>query len=126
MKYICGIHHLSLKTTPGAYLSTVAFYRDILELPVLRVQTGATFLSCGNVVLEILNSGDGEKNCGALDHLAFYAPDVDGAIERIRQAGCEITMEPTDHVFPGETPYAVHIAFFRGPAGEDVELFCEL
>ena len=126
MNGICGVHHLSLKTTTGAYLSTVAFYRDILELPVLRVQTGATFLSCGNVVLEILNSGEEREKGGALDHFAFFTPDVDAAIERVRQAGCEITMEPKDHIFPGETPYAVHIAFFRGPAGEDVELFCEL
>ena len=126
MNGICGVHHLSLKTTAGAYLPTVAFYRDILELPVLRVQTGATFLSCGNVVLEILNSGEEREKGGALDHVAFFTPDVDAAIERVRQAGCEITMEPKDHIFPGKTPYAVHIAFFRGPAGEDVELFCEL
>lgn len=126
MKPICGVHHLSLKAAPGDYPSTVAFYRNVLGLSVLRVQTGATFLSCGNVGLEILDSGDGGERSGALDHLAFYTPDVDGMIAHVRQAGCEITMEPTDHVFSGETPYAVHIAFFRGPAGESVELFCEL
>ena len=51
-----GMHHISLKVAEDCYQATVGFYRDLLELKVVRIQDTATFLSSGNVTIEILKS----------------------------------------------------------------------
>ena len=47
-----GMHHISLKVAEDCYQATVGFYRDLLELKVVRIQDTATFLSSGNVTIE--------------------------------------------------------------------------
>lgn len=125
MAGIHGIHHLSLKAAPAQYEAVIRFYCDVMGLPLLRRQTDAAFISCGNVVLEVLHSGEGRARSGALDHFAFAVENVEEMVEHVRRAGRPITMEPRTHTFDGEQPYTVRIAFFEGPAGESVELFCE-
>lgn len=122
---VSGIHHISLKVPIDLYDSEVNFYRNLLGLKVVRMQDTAVFLSGGNVIIEILNSGEGYPSRGALDHFAFQTDDVDGLLDTLRRAGYRVTMEPTEHVFTGERPYCVYIAFVEGPAGESIELFKE-
>ena len=39
--------------------------------------------------------------------------------------GCAVMMEPTDICIDSQPPLPARIAFFTGPTGEEVELFCE-
>ena len=63
---------------------------------------------------------------GVLFHLAIRATDVTAVTERVRVAGCKITVEPKDVVIAttnGAGPVPVRLAFFEGPNGEVWELF---
>lgn len=53
-------------------------------------------------------------------HFALATTDARAAVEQVRQAGGEITLEPTD-VDLGNIKAT--IAFFKGPSGEIIELF---
>jgi len=55
-----------------------------------------------------------------LVHLALATPDTAAALEHVRQAGYEITMEPKA-VRLGNIEATV--AFFKGPNGEVIEFF---
>lgn len=123
---ISGIHHISLKVPIDLYDAEVSFYRDLLKLKVVRVQDTATFLSSGNVIIEILSSEETRLTQGVLDHFAFQTDEVDSLLNTLRGAGHRVTMEPTEYTFAGEDPYCVYIAFVEGPAGESIELFKEL
>ena len=92
---IRGMHHVSLKVAEDCYQATVSFYRDLLELKVVRIQDTATFLSSGNVTIEILKSDKVQAEKGAVDHIAFLVDDVDSLLNTLRKAGFRVTMEPT-------------------------------
>ena len=72
-----GMHHISLKVAEDCYQATVGFYRDLLELKVVRIQDTATFLSSGNVTIEILKSDKVQAEKGAVDHIAFLVDDAE-------------------------------------------------
>ena len=55
-----------------------------------------------------------------LMHFALATLDTRAAIEHVRQAGYEITVEPKDLNLGG---LSVTIAFFLGPSGESIEFF---
>ena len=61
---------------------------------------------------------------GPILHYAIRAHDVEAVIENARAHGATVTVEPKD-VTIQSTPFEVpvRIAFFRGPAGESIELF---
>jgi glyoxylase I family protein len=61
---------------------------------------------------------------GPILHLAFRSRNVDAVIERARQAGLAVTMEPKDVTIPSTpAPTPVHIAFCQGYDGELLEFF---
>jgi glyoxylase I family protein len=53
-------------------------------------------------------------------HIALATTDARAAIEHVRQAGYEVTVEPKDIQLGS---LKATIAFFRGPSGELVEFF---
>ena len=60
-------------------------------------------------------------------HFCLRCDNVDEVVERVRDAGCTVTVEPKDvqvdnKVPGGKTPITLHLAFFKGPDGEIVEL----
>ena len=128
MKYVTGLHHVSLSTLPEDYPKALSFYRDFLGFEMIcEVAMPAAdplaMLSMGNTILELVPDGSGGESSGALNHIALTTDDVDGLLEKVRTAGYEVTMEPDEFVLPhGVT---IRIAFFKGPAGESVELLCE-
>ena len=128
--FIQGVHHVSLKPTGyAAFEKTVAFYRDVLGLEVVRSwgtgdQSGI-MLKLGESLLEISASGTDQASQGAIHHYALATDDVDAVVAAVKKAGYPVTMEPTDKVLPTEPPYPIRIAFFTGPCSETVELFCE-
>ena len=63
-------------------------------------------------------SGDATDN--VVFHFALTTTDIAAALERVRRAGMQITVE-LKTVDLG--PLNVSLAFFKGPGGEVIELF---
>ena len=86
-------------------------------------QRPCLMVSCGdNSCMEILNGEEPAAKGGALDHIAFATSRVDELVERVRQAGYEIAVEPKDVELAGSP---IRIAFCWGPMGEYIEFFWE-
>ena len=128
---ISGVHHIALKAKGlEQFQKTIGFYHDILKMPILRSwgteQAPAAMLSTGDAMLEIFSDAPDELSAGALRHLAFAVKDTDACVKAVREAGYQITMEPTDISIPSVPPLPARIAFCIGPVGEEVEFFQEL
>lgn len=130
-KMIKGIHHIALRPTLVNYNRTVNFYTEILGLDVIRewgpIEKPKCMISCGDgSFVEILGGAETDMlEMGPLSHLAFSTDFVDEMIEKVRDAGYEITIEPKDIVMDSNPPYPVRLAFCKGPIGEEIEFFCE-
>ena len=120
-----GIHHISMKCERMDEFETMKdFYQNLIGLPVKREWDGGIMFDAGNALIEVFRSG-GNKGKGAIDHLAFQTDNVDAIIEKVKQAGYEVFIEPTDIVIPSEPAYPARMAFCRGPLGEEIEFFQE-
>ncbi|WP_099203745.1 VOC family protein [Scatolibacter rhodanostii] len=128
-KWILGIHHVAIRPTKENYEKTVNFYVELLGLDVLRTwgneEKPCCMISTGdNSCLEILGDGKSDPNTkGVYEHLAFHTKYTDELIERVRNAGYEVTMEPTDIVIGSVPPCPARIAFCKGPMEEIIEFF---
>ena len=121
-----GIHHVAMKVPD--FDASVAFYTDVLGCTEAhRWGEGdkrAVLLDTGDGSYVEVFAGGGSPSADApLLHLALRSTDVDGATERARAAGAEVTVEPMDVDIPCDPSLPVRIAFFKGPAGETIELF---
>jgi catechol 2,3-dioxygenase-like lactoylglutathione lyase family enzyme len=125
-----GIHHVALRTRH--WDASLAFYKDVLgfaEKITWSYPDGnrAGMFDTGGGYLEIFeSSGEIPAGAGILFHLAIRAKDVNAVTERVRAAGCKITVEPKDVTIQttnGAGPVPVRISFFEGPNGEVWELF---
>src|SRR4051812_25166765 len=94
-----GIHHVALRTK--AWDASLAFYKDILgftEKITWAYPDGnrAGMLDTGGgSYLEIFETrADTPAPGGVLFHLAIRAKDVNAVTERVRAAGCKVTVEP--------------------------------
>ena len=123
-----GTHHIAVQTLD--YEASIAFYTEVMGM----VQT-AEFSAGGRRIclldigdgshLELFEpvpgtspSGDAEGN--VVFHFALATSDIEAALERVRAAGMEITVELRTAELG---PLNVSIAFFKGPGGEVVEFF---
>ena len=106
---ITGMHHVALEACGEESLErAIAFYTEKLGMTLVRTWgegTGRTaMVDAGGTMLEIFASGTtDDPNPGSVAHL----------------------MEPTDICIDSQPPLPARIAFFTGPTGEEVELFCE-
>ena len=72
---------------------------------------------------------DGTDREPTLLHVAMRVDDVDAVLEKVREAGMAVRMEPKDVTLDNTLPNAtaarvpIRIAFFYGPDDEVVELF---
>lgn len=130
MSLIKGTHHISLKPVGREQLQeTIHFYRNILGLVVVRrwEDGSGVFLWTGNSILEINDNGEQILPQGSIHHFALSTDDVDECVRRVREAGYEITIEPTNLTLPhAEGGMNIRMAFCKGPVGEDIEFFTEL
>ena len=125
----CGAHHIAVQTRD--WDASLTFYKDVLGMEVI-----AEFGSPERKIV-LLDMGDGShmelfqptaSSPAAGDaipndpvtHFALATTDIHTAIEHVRQAGAEVTLEPRD-VSLGALNAT--IAFFRGPSGEVIEFF---
>ena len=106
----------------------MAFYHEGLGMPILRRwgqgDHSACMVDAGGCRLEIMANGQTGAD-GVVNHFALATDQVDACIAVARQWGLEVTMEPQDKILPSQPPFPVRVAFFRGPAGERVELMQE-
>lgn len=128
MGMIKGVHHIAVKPTAEQYEKTVEFYTQLLGMEIKKSwgdsQRPCLMVSCGdNTCMEILGSDSEIPAGGPLAHIAFATDKVDELIEKVREAGYQVTNEPADANLGGDTP--IRIAFFYGPVNEHIELFWE-
>jgi glyoxylase I family protein len=125
----CRLHHVTVQTRDLE--ASLRLYRDVLGMeivyefgpPAVRI----ILLDVGDgshielwAPIEPPAAPDGPAANDPQFHLALATTNTVAALEHVRQAGYEITLEPT--VLDLRTGEAT-IAFFKGPSGEDVEFF---
>ena len=126
MSLIKGIHHTALKCcSKEEYENTIAFYRDVLGLEIVRTWEEGTMLHTGCGLIEIFNNAESQLEQGVVRHFALATDDVDACVEAVTKAGYEVFMGPKDITIPSDPPFPARIAFCRGPIGEEIEFFRE-
>ena len=55
----------------------------------------------------------------------FETDHVDKIVERVRNAGYKVSVEPIDVVMKTDPVFPIRVAFIEGPLHESIELFCE-
>lgn len=125
----CGAHHISIQTRD--WEASLHLYREVLgmevvaefgspERPILLLDMGdGSHIELLAPTADLPPAGDPASN-GPIVHFALATTATRTALERVRQAGLEITMEPKD-IDLGSMQ--VTIAFFKGPNGEEIEFF---
>ncbi|MCY3865927.1 MAG: VOC family protein [Chloroflexi bacterium] len=121
-----GSHHIAIQTTD--YEASVRFYTEVMGMTeVVGFETGgrrAVMLDIGDGShMELFEpipgtqpSNDATGNI--VFHFALQTTDIEAALERVRAAGMEITVE-LKTVQMG--PLNISLAFFKGPSGEVIE-----
>lgn len=123
---IKGVHHIAFKCYGDEeYNKVISFYRDLLEMPVVRTWNTGIMLDTGAGLLEIFNNGTDRLEQGVIRHIALATDDVDAVVRIVEDAGYEVFIGPKDIVIASEIPFPARIAFCRGPLGEEIEFFCE-
>lgn len=121
-----GFHHVAVQT--GDYEGTVRFYTTVLGCREVHAWESGERKLClldlgdgGHIEVIYTPSAPPASTQGPpMIHAALCVDDVDAAIERVRSAGCTVTIEPKT-VDLGSLP--VRLAFFEGPNGEVLEFF---
>ena len=128
MASISGFHHTAIRST--RFDAVVAFYTEALGLRT-KITWGeapqrATMIDAGDGnYVEVFERSEPTSDVeSALMHFALRTDDCVAMTERARAAGAEITMEPkVVNIESSAGVIPVKISFFKGPAGEVVELF---
>ena len=122
-----GTHHIAVQAKD--WDASLKLYRDVLGMAVV-----AEFGTPERKIM-LLDIGDGSHielfeptgdapQAGEASqpfmHFAFATTDTRAAVEHVRQAGYEVTVEPKRMNLGG---LEVTIAFFKGPSGEELEFF---
>jgi glyoxylase I family protein len=123
-----GFHHVAVRVHD--FDAALRFYKEALGFTE-RVTWGegdkrAVMLDTGNgSYLEVFAGGQAQPpERGSLLHYAVRTDDVDGAIERAKKFGMQVTVEPKDVTIPSKPfPLPVRLAFCKGPGGEEIEFF---
>lgn len=123
-----GTHHIAIQTTD--YEASVAFYTEVMGMSeVVGFETGgrrAVILDIGDgshiELFEPIPGTQPSKDAtgNVVFHFALQTTEIEAALEKVRAAGMEITVELRTAQL-GDL--SVSLAFFKGPGGEVVELF---
>ena len=80
---------------------------------------------CFNSCIEIFLDGTKSAGEGCIRHFAFGTDHVDEIVEKVRDAGYKVSVEPKDVDMKTDPVFPIRIAFIEGPLHESIELFCE-
>lgn len=123
---IKGIHHVAFKCeTQEQYDEMICFYHELLELPVLRKWDTGIHLNCFNSCIEIFLDGTKSVGEGCIRDFAFATDHVDELVEKVRNAGYRVSVEPKNVDMKTNPVSPIRVAFIEGPLYESIELFCE-
>ena len=118
-----GFAHCALYTPKAR--QAVRFYMDVFDaedLGEFQASSKGRWLRLGKDILEIFESE--ELGTGCFRHIAVACSDVDALYNRAISRGAEPMIEPKDAVLSLKEPVKARLAFVRGVAGEEIELFC--
>lgn len=79
------------------------------------------FVECGGCVVEFVQIDDVEQN-GKVDHVALEVQGIEALVEKLKAEGIEFETEEIG-MTPDFGPNGMKNIFFKGPAGERIELF---
>ncbi len=125
---VTGFHHIAIKVKD--FDASMKFYTQTLGFPVTAAwgegEKRAAMIDAGNGnCFELFAGGpQGQRPDGHWGHLALRCSDTKSAMEKVKAAGFEVTMETKDITIearPVKLP--VRIGFFKGPDGELIEFF---
>jgi glyoxylase I family protein len=129
---ITGVHHVSLRV--ANLERSLALYRDTLGFALKTAFTlderRFALLETGNsAYVELVETKDdvhAARTDDVLWHFAARTDDLEHSLDAVERAGFDVTRPVTQLDLIDTTtnqPFSIRIAFFRGPDGEDVELF---
>ena len=125
-----SFHHVGLKCADLA--RSLDFYRALGMTEVLRWGEGKgeivmLDIGDGGRIELFANGGDEYAEQGKWVHFAMGCEDVDGMYARALAAGgTPLTPPKTVPLNATPKPAAIHIAFVKGPDGEEVEFFRQI
>ncbi len=98
------------------YAQAVAFYRDVVGLPLLFADESFSFarFAAGGVTFAVAGDPNLARQTPAQDRMSgigFQVPDVDAAHEALKANGVRFTMPPT------KQPWGGYMAMFADPEG---------
>ena len=103
----------------------ICFYHELLELPILRKWDTGIHLDCFNSCIEIFLDGTKSVGEGCIRHFALATDHVDELVEKVRNAGYRVSVEPKNVDMKTNPVSSIRVAFIEGPLHESIELFCE-
>lgn len=103
----------------------IYFYHYLLELPILIKWDTGIHLDCFKSCIEIFLDGTKSVGEGCIRHFAFETDHVDELVERVRNVGYKVSVEPKDVDMQTDPVFPIRVAFVEGPLHESIELFCE-
>jgi len=111
-----GVHVCNLEGSTRFYQHVFGFW--VAERLCLGNEQ-LLFLQGPGACIELIADGRGERQTGAIDHVAFEVDDLDTWLSRLRQYGVRLLDEA-----PVTVPeLKARILFCLGPDGERIELF---
>ena len=125
-----GFHHIALKC--ANLEKSLKFYTALGLTEVLRWGEGEKEivmmeLADGGIIELFANGGDEYAVNGKWAHFAMSTSDVDGMFEKAISAGATPLIAPKTVPLDSKPVLAsIHIAFVKGPDGEEVEFFQRL
>ncbi len=108
------------------YAKVKNFYSNLIGLSIIKESDDCVLFDAGAGIVEIFRNGMQNLKDGVIGHFAFDVDNTDSYIEKVRKAGYEIIMEPTNVQIGGDPAFPARVAFSRGPLGEKIEFFCQM
>lgn len=121
--FVKGLAHIGIYTDDAKrcaefYIENLGF-RQFYE--ACLGDTVLSFVECGGCVLEFVQRGTVEEN-GKVDHIAIEVQGIEALVEKLKAKGVKFETD-TINKMPGLFPDGSKCIFFKGPAGERVEIF---
>lgn len=112
-----------IAVTVGDVTRAVAFYRDVLAVPLLFEAPGMAFFQAGEVRL-MLGLPEGTNGARFSSIVYFRVEDIHGACRELEARGVAFTHEP--RLVHRGTTADLWLAFFHDPDGNTLALMSEV